>query len=52
MDFLSFVAHALPMFREKRAKSMKKMKQEMRADPSLSKMPDPPVTGPGECSAR
>jgi len=39
--------HALPMYREKRAKSMKKVKQEMRADPSLSKMPDPPVTGPG-----
>ena len=35
------------MFREKRAKSMKKVKQEMRSDPNLSKMPDPPVTGPG-----
>eukprot|EP00795_Rhopilema_esculentum_P006823 gene6823-12416_t len=38
--------HALPMFREKRAKSMKKVKQEMRGDTTLSKKPDPPVTGP------
>ena len=27
---------------------MKKVKQEMRGDPLLSKKPDPPVTGPGK----
>ena len=39
--------HALRMFREPKAKSMKKIKQDMRKDPIQSRKPDPPVLGPG-----
>lgn len=39
--------HALRMYREPRAKSMKKVKQDQRKDPILSKKPEPPVSGPG-----
>eukprot|EP00794_Sanderia_malayensis_P015144 gene15144-16701_t len=39
--------HALKMYKEPRAKSMKRVKQDLRKDPVLSKKPDPPVTGPG-----
>ena len=43
-------AHSLPMFREKRYKTKKKVKEADRKDPLKSHRPDLPVTGPGECS--
>ncbi|XP_068754209.1 WD repeat-containing protein 70-like [Montipora capricornis] len=39
--------HSLPMFREKRYKSKKKVKESDRKDPVKSHRPDLPVTGPG-----
>ncbi|KAL9970616.1 hypothetical protein ACROYT_G023023 [Oculina patagonica] len=39
--------HALPMFREKRFRSKKKVKEADRKDPVKSHRPDLPVTGPG-----
>lgn len=38
------------MFREKRYKPKKKVKEADRKDPLKSHRPDLPVTGPGECS--
>ena len=40
------------MFREKRFKNKKKVKEADRKDPVKSHRPDLPVTGPGECSTR
>ena len=37
------------MFREKRFKNKKKVKEADRKDPVKSHRPDLPVTGPGEC---
>ena len=42
------IAHSLPMFREKRFKNKKKVKEADRKDPVKSHRPDLPVTGPGE----
>lgn len=39
--------HSLPMFREKRFKNKKKVKEADRKDPVKSHRPDLPVTGPG-----
>ncbi|XP_015747282.1 PREDICTED: WD repeat-containing protein 70-like [Acropora digitifera] len=39
--------HSLPMFREKRYKTKKKVKEADRKDPLKSHRPDLPVTGPG-----
>lgn len=39
--------HSLPMFREKRFKNKKKLKEADRKDPVRSHRPDLPVTGPG-----
>jgi len=39
--------HSLPMFREKRYKSKKKVKEADRKDPVKSHRPELPVTGPG-----
>lgn len=39
--------HSLPMFREKRFRSKKKVKEADRKDPVKSHRPDLPVTGPG-----
>ncbi|KAJ7378457.1 WD repeat-containing protein 70 [Desmophyllum pertusum] len=39
--------HSLPMFREKRFRSKKKVKESDRKDPVKSHRPDLPVTGPG-----
>ena len=41
-------AHSLPMFREKRYKSKKKVIEADRKDPLKSHRPDLPVTGPGK----
>lgn len=46
--FFSCQAHSLPMFREKRFRSKKKVKEADRKDPVKSHRPDLPVTGPGE----
>ena len=40
------------MFREKRFKNKKKVKEADRKDPVKSHRPDLPVTGPGECETR
>jgi len=40
------------MFREKRFKNKKKVKEADRKDPVKSHRPDLPVTGPGECLTR
>ncbi|KAJ7331618.1 WD repeat-containing protein 70 [Desmophyllum pertusum] len=46
-DQASNEAHSLPMFREKRFRSKKKVKESDRKDPVKSHRPDLPVTGPG-----
>ena len=43
-------AHSLPMYREKKIRSMKKVKELARADPTKSHRPDLPMTGPGRYS--
>lgn len=52
MEFLAddpiITPHALPMFREERAKSTKKIQEKARADPVKSHRPDLPVQGPGK----
>lgn len=40
--------HALPLFREERARSTKKRMEKDRKDPLKSRRPELPVTGPGQ----
>lgn len=40
--------HALPLFREERARSTRKQMEKDRLDPTKSRRPDLPVTGPGQ----
>ena len=50
INVIFFLAHALPMYRESRPTSTRKIDEKNRKNPVTSKRPDLPITGPGTVS--
>ena len=45
---VSSLAHALPMFRDERVRSLKRTREKARNDPVASHKPEAPIVGKGE----
>ena len=43
-----FIAHALPLFKEEKPRSLKRKREKDRADPLLSRKPEAPIGKRGE----
>ena len=43
----SYLAHALPLFQSQQGRSLKRKREKARADPKLSKKPEPPLPNKG-----
>ena len=45
--FILFSAHALPLFQSEQGRSLKRKREKARADPVLSRKPEPPLPNKG-----